>query len=698
MNFSNAAILYYKEEIVEFFLKNDEYHAKYLLYLFENEKITVDQWLDSQKFDLKKTQEENEFNYYVTQFTTQFFVDFLRNLNKIKTINLISKLENFKQVFIDKLKISYRKKYCHSTIIPFDEDGQNFSIKQILLETKYRKFNENYSDQELSLKDNQFLKTIEKINNRFLFIGNAGSGKSCHFRKIICDWCEKKDFLENYILFALNLKEITMEDFEKEIYFQIFDTEPNSNDLSILRQIIQTCNRSIDTKENVIFLLDGADECSTTCPKIIDILNGNFEMDYPTIVWSREWKAKQIKRSYDKVYKIEEFTENDILNYFQIFFKYEKPKNLCDVNSRLDPSIALFNFLRNEKRKIFKHCSNPFISLLSAILWNNDKKDAFNDIFDLYSFAVDTFLEKKINDDTKTEVIEECCKIAYKNLLFENDIEKTELLSKCEFAGGLLTSSCSYYNWKRKKRIEKLKFIHTSFQEYFTACFILKSPENRRILHEDLNNFSDNNRNMTYIDRYFKLSIVLNLFKDSYKQIFDTIKSNDNIINILETNLSNNLIQLIQNGPENGILRLSTDYIPNEIISYLIRAYGNSLKVIIFRFVEFDVNYFFRLILENSIEIQKLVLEFYYTKITDNDYLKKLFKLHSIEILEISGIHFFDESENDNFDYEKNENLKQLTFNNSLLPKRTPFLPNLIKLDLNGSDIGKLFFFFHFNP
>lgn len=684
----NVALLYYRDEIEEFLFKDDHAFGKYLLYLFDKNKITKEYWIDFKKFDLidKKS---IQFKSIISTFSSQFFIDFLLSLRSPKVKYLINLLTNFKQYFVNKLKESFRLKFCDFPIIPFDNDGEKFPISEILLQTKYieyGKFDSKY------YVDNEFTNCLQSHNSKFLFIGNAGSGKTCHFRKIIYQWCAKQDIFQDYIVIPLNLKEISSENFEIEIWRQIFNNQPNEDEQELIKQTIKPLEKGSKNQSKILFLFDGADECSPRCQKILDILHGRFNLSHNLIVWSQHWRARQIGKYFDIVYEIQEYSENDIFNYFEIFFKFEQSKTM----SRIHQAQSLFEFLKKNKPKIFKQCSNPFIALLAAIIWGNDRREAFENLFTLYDFAVDIFFTQKLFDEEKkVQVFDLCTEIACKNLLFNKDIEKNQLLLESNFAAGLLTVSTSYYDYRKKSRIEKLKFIHTSFQEFFTAkYFINNTTENRQFLRNRIKNFY-REENMTekereaFFERHFKVLNVLSFMKSANIDIYDEIISNNRFLSIFETSLSGNLLEIIKNGSENGMIKLSSDHFPNRVMSYVFKLYGESLTAIDFDYVDFDANHCFKLISENCYSLKRVKLHSYFHEMKLSDHFYKILNISSLENISIGNLFFTDDKDNKtkNFDG-KFKNLQELSIINSNLPSFMPKFSNLIKLDVQNSKIG----------
>lgn len=245
---SNAAILFYKENILQFFIEQeeDEIYLKYLNFLCKNGKLSLDFIENPNKFDPKKI----NFKLRIAQFSTDNFIRFLTNLNIENAKNLKNKLNNFVPDFIECIQDSLKHKFETSTFIPFDKDSTNLPIDDILLPTKYTEFNANNGKKFI---DTDFIDDL-KVPFRCLFIGNAGSGKTSHFKKLVHCWCKTKDILQEYIFLPLNLDTMNHKKFEKNIWNEIFDKEPNDDDLSILQFILGL--------EKVVFLFDGLDEFS----------------------------------------------------------------------------------------------------------------------------------------------------------------------------------------------------------------------------------------------------------------------------------------------------------------------------------------------------------------------------------------------------------------------------------------------------
>lgn len=453
---TNAALLYYWDNILEFLLEENEAFARYVIYLFDHNKISVTEWLDIEKFEINRNSLIN-FKPNICSLSTDFFIRYLSNLNRRKADILIDLLENFKQFFIDKLKNAYRKKYCEMRVIFFDENGEKFPIQNLLVQTNYKK----YEDETGNIyKNNDFLSDFPPKLTRCLFFGEAGVGKTCHFRKIIYDWCNNENIFKNSILIPLNIKQVKFSQFEVEIWRQIFDKEPTEVEITILQAIL-TSNDGAN-----IYLFDQVDEYSTVCKKIVDILFGRDSSKFSLIAWGRKMKLNELDHSFNLLYELNKFIEKDILKYFTIYFTYEESNIEISKRKRTSQASELFQFLKENRSRLLSFCSNPFISMLSAILWNNDKENAFEDIFNLMDLLIHVCLKDTITNEGK---------ILLSNLYTSLDDQKTnkqlvreKIFNELKSLGLQFDSSSSYYDYKRRKRIGKSFANEISMEECLT--------------------------------------------------------------------------------------------------------------------------------------------------------------------------------------------------------------------------------------
>ena len=167
----------------------------------------------------------------------------------------------------------------------------------------------------------------EKGKSRFVFIGEAGVGKTTLLRKIAYDWAIGKRLQHVDLLFFVPLRDV-----DKSSYFAEITTTFVSDGIDLDNNKLDQYMRKNQRK--VMILLDGLDEykqdikIENTNDVLAEIMRGNKLKRVPVIVTTRPWQAEQIT-SIDKINKwytrvrVEGFKKHDVQVYIQNFFTYD---------------------------------------------------------------------------------------------------------------------------------------------------------------------------------------------------------------------------------------------------------------------------------------------------------------------------------------------------------------------------------------
>ena len=160
--------------------------------------------------------------------------------------------------------------------------------------------------------------------SRFVFIGEAGVGKTTLLRKIAYDWAIGERLQHVDLLFLVPLRDV-----DKSSYFAEITTKYVSDGIDLDNEKFDQYMRKNQRK--VMILLDGLDEYKQDIkienPNdiLVEIMRGDKLKRAPVIVTTRPWQAEQITR-IDKINKkytrvrIEGFKEHDVKVYIQKFF------------------------------------------------------------------------------------------------------------------------------------------------------------------------------------------------------------------------------------------------------------------------------------------------------------------------------------------------------------------------------------------
>nr|XP_029501740.1 LOW QUALITY PROTEIN: NLR family CARD domain-containing protein 3-like [Oncorhynchus nerka] len=336
----------------------------------------------------------------------------------------------------------------------------------------------------------------DKSIRTVLTTGVAGIGKTVSVQKFILDWAEGKKNQELQFIFPLSFREMNLM------------KERNHSMTELLhRFVMETKESGISNydKYNVLFVLDGLDECrlpldfknnkicfdvteSTSVDVLLtNLIKGNLFPSAFLWITSRPTAANQIPLGcVDQVTEVRGFNDPQKEEYFR--------KRISDENfvSRIISHIKI-------SRSIHIMCHIPVFCWISATVFENimktEKRVMPKTLTEMYMYFLifqskQTLVKfegkEQIDQHWDKETIMSLGKLAFQQLEIGNLIFYEEDLKKCgidvreaSVYSGLCTQIFREENGLYQEKV--YCFVHLSIQEFMAAVYVFLSVVNNNV-------------------------------------------------------------------------------------------------------------------------------------------------------------------------------------------------------------------------
>lgn len=656
---------------------------------------------------------EDEYLKNILCIKTSKFLNILYDLGKKLHLNLRNKIINTWEFLINEKKLLIQQELSTISKFPFinyirRNSIVNFEniISPIVIRSRKNVKNEDELINKVCQDDLNFIDYLQP-SDRLLITGEAGIGKTYHFMKILNEWANNKQLI-NYLLLNINLNDINSnENLEETLFNQNFK---NNNKITKNLLDYYLSNKCEDKNRRIILLIDGANELRYDNSIFNNVIEKSKQIDFPIIVWSRKWKADQIKGSYNYIFEIVGYNDEHVRLFFGKYFKeelnllHEKDDNRINTNDTNAFNIlerkrsrreSLIEYLYTKQKDLLKLCSNPLIAVITARIWRENKQLLKLDKFSIYDVIIEILIKKSIENNDMNEsysnIIKFCSKLAFFNLILNIPM----IIDKDEYDINKYGNLLIPFNYERNNQII-LKFIHFSFQEYFTALFVvdnLKMDYKCRLSDISCNeNISDKERLIDIIchnKNLLKLKHIFDFIRGLDKDIFTIlVKTNPDILAVSENCISEEIMDLIRFRQNNYRLKLDCGLLSTITWKILINCLSNQLKII--HLINVD-NIDFEELIKSIINHTSGYLQELYIK--SNNPIQTVTKTYE-EIIEncpgllkvnFMNIHFVKDKYFDNFEIISN-NLEHLSLSNGCLSQNLPtflFCCNLNFIDFS---------------
>ncbi|CAF1003968.1 unnamed protein product [Adineta steineri] len=354
---------------------------------------------------------------------------------------------------------------------------------------------------------------FETCNNqekKVLVFGRAGIGKSTFCRYIAYQWAMGSYWTEYELLALIPLRRLTTNRYpplsngQNYSLFDLVKKEIFSHDLSESEDRI--LKKHFDPRKT-LWILDGYDEIVQNVPSHLECLFEQLLTTPHHILTSRPY---QNVLAYHVQMEITGFTDENIKRYVQQFFDQMKD----ELDNSLDKSQKLFRFLQANP-SIWGVAHIPVNLELICSLWSNEDFIETKEltITSLYTVMVEwlcrrylSMPNKKIQNLSKDDVNQRCEKelTFLENLAFNGMKSNTIILRPNLLKKALNEEEVSLHTHPHILNMGVLKsfnkqgidtqietdkdhyFVHLSFQEYFTARYLLKALKEFSIHQEEI--------------------------------------------------------------------------------------------------------------------------------------------------------------------------------------------------------------------
>ncbi|CAF1118841.1 unnamed protein product [Adineta steineri] len=343
-----------------------------------------------------------------------------------------------------------------------------------------------------------------------LVFGRAGIGKSTFCRYIAYQWAMGLCWTQYELLALIPLRRLTTSRYpplsngQNYSLFDLVKKEIFSYDLSESED--KLLKRHFDAKKT-LWILDGYDEIVQNVPSHLEYLFEQLLKTPHHILTSRPY---QNSLAYHVQMEITGFTDENIKQYVQKFFDQMKD----ELDNSLNKGQKLFRFLKTN-RSIWGVAHIPVNLELICSLWSNEDFIETKEltITSLYTVMIEwlcrrylSMPNKKIQNLSKNDVNQRCEKeLAFlENLAFNGMKSNTIILQSKLLEKALNEEKISLLDHPHILNMGVLKsfnkqgidtqietgkdhyFVHLSFQEYFTARYLIKALKDSSTHQEEI--------------------------------------------------------------------------------------------------------------------------------------------------------------------------------------------------------------------
>ncbi|CAD5125441.1 DgyrCDS13659 [Dimorphilus gyrociliatus] len=481
------------------------------------------------------------------------------------------------KILIDRTKIERRRDSRQVALFPFEKTN---SISLLNVEGSIRVSHINKIDisdrtllqSELTFED--FPNILDKNFNKISIKGESGIGKTIHMRYLVYTWAkdlwriDKKDRL----LIVLNLSNFEPDnDIYDEIIKQNFTNVP-----FVSKQIIQCLFK--EKCQDILLLIDSADEYDFADRSIYNIVHRQ-EIDVPTIVWSRNWKADEIYRTCNITFELVG------LNIEQLQSLLKK----CLGDDR-EKRVFLDNVLINNQG-IRNLCRVPLLGLILYQVWKETGNIFDINQYQIYDDIVNLVQERnrifrsKDNQYNMTH---------FYGLCFINLIEKkTKFILKIEDAlivekyfKGILQIIPEQSIHSNETEVQ---FYHSSFQEYFASQYLIREFEktSKNWYGNYQQAISDRKMIIKFLTKgkWIEIYHILNFIKEYSQIIYEKLIEYSKKLSEMFENVQTLLKCLKDDGT---IVTINNEIIPDYILTIFLEMKGENIETI--TLIDSDIN------------------------------------------------------------------------------------------------------------
>lgn len=383
---------------------------------------------------------------------------------------------------------------------------------------------------------------------RILMKGRSGIGKTVFALRTLNLWADERILKDFNLVIFVDIKKLKF----GETIYQAFIRQIFGKTCSEANQYAEIVERIVNYSNlNILFIfdqIDGIDEIlNEDIKEMIDIYS-----KHPLILWCDEQFSKFVENTYDCVIELLGFDHHQLTTFFERYL-YTDPTELIQhlldsdtfnesgMNYVDDELRSVENQLRLNKltddellqetvgiiRKLcteridskllhdnssfFDACKIPSIATFYANCWRKYRNTLPNSELEFFRLLTDKSIEAYLKKTTESA---EKINILFKSIIGELALlnisesviiiteELTDQIKKIsKYASGLFRT-IKYQNALEDDYCIKIRFLHLSIQEYFSAQYLIHLYETENNLFE---NFLHEITNLKELSKYLKI-------------------------------------------------------------------------------------------------------------------------------------------------------------------------------------------------
>lgn len=588
-NMEENPVLKANETFFESLFKSGEILSKFI-----NGMVKEDENTDY--FSLLNRDIKFVIKQFIFYLPTEKVKKILKSINLPKSKICLDEIEKTWKNFLYNCKKIIKTKLLNLPKFPFwPKSVMEVNLKNILTPIKIRFIQDDDLTIGNFLFDETELLPQLKIGQRVLIYGDPGIGKSYHCLNILQQWVDDRLCNDTLILYV-KLMDVTNGESLIDTIIRQNATSNRTIDKSLLKYYLK------NDEHKILLILDGADEFLIPDSYIQDIINEKGHIIHPIIVLTRQFKVKDIIKSYDIRMEVLGFDNPQKLQFFQNFFQESNSiqsredddddiddfENNDDIrNTDEKKSRKLYKYLNKERPLILESCRNPLFATITAAVWDNSSSLIINDCM-IIEEAIKILFEKsklKKNSYSEDTIYKEIGEKCLKFILNNERMIVNDVVESLRDFGGLIVFKPTGFKGENKE----FNFIHFSFHEFFTAKYLISKLENNDNIDANkslLNEICESDKIL-----YFKK--VLEFIKQMKMEIYQTIISENNqVIHLLE-DVDESVIEIFKNKTSHSVKLLNVR-ISNTIMDLIFKNFIHHLKEIMFMNVMFDFDFFIK--------------------------------------------------------------------------------------------------------
>lgn len=370
-----------------------------------------------------------------------------------------------------------------------------------------------------------FYQLFKEDFKKIVVRGKPGIGKTVQYKFLTYTWANNQ--WHNSDIYLLNLKirdikpgEDVCEALLRENFMDIYlEDKSLFMTKNMLLLLLEEC------KANFILFIDGADELNSRNESFKNLIECSEPL-IKTVIWSRNWKTKDIM--YDILFELKGFNSNQL----QTFLKK------CSLDSI--EAKQFLHKLDTTHQQVKKMCEVPLLALHLFFISNANKEILGKTRFDIYSDIITLVNNEK---DFSTDIIKKMMRESFlqlsTNKIFLQFQENEEKLLEKKLGKILQIIPIPKANGA------SIEFYHLSFQEYFAARYIINESQKENADYEIFKKMSVKNifSTLNFIQDYSIDLFKLFLQKSSYLK--DTYNLDESLKSYLNNKNTCNSLSLI---------------------------------------------------------------------------------------------------------------------------------------------------------